>query len=56
MYSSYLGIYAARNEDLMVKIGILGAGSWGLGLAMLLNNNGHEVTVWSVFPDEIKKQ
>ena len=55
MYSSYLGIYAARNEDLMVKIGILGAGSWGLGLAMLLNNNGHEVTVWSVFPDEIKE-
>ena len=39
----------------MVKIGILGAGSWGLGLAMLLNNNGHEVTVWSVFPDEIKE-
>lgn len=55
MYSSYLGIYAARNEDLMVKIGILGAGSWGLGLAMLLNNNGHDVTVWSVFPDEIKE-
>ena len=22
---------------------------------MLLNNNGHEVTVWSVFPDEIKE-
>ena len=39
----------------MVKIGILGAGSGGLGLAMLLNNNGHEVTVWSVFPDEIKE-
>lgn len=39
----------------MSKIAILGAGSWGLGLAMLLNNNGHEVTVWSVFPDEIKE-
>ena len=34
----------------MVKIGVLGAGSWGLGLAMLLHNNGHDVTVWSVFP------
>ena len=31
----------------MVKIGVLGAGSWGLGLAMLLHNNGHDVTVWS---------
>lgn len=39
----------------MANIGILGAGSWGLGLAMLLNNNGHDVTVWSVFPDEIKE-
>lgn len=39
----------------MIKIGILGAGSWGLGLAMLLNNNGHDVTVWSVFPDEISE-
>lgn len=39
----------------MVKIGVLGAGSWGLGLAMLLHNNGHDVTVWSVFPDEINE-
>ena len=31
----------------------LGAGSWGLGLALLLNNNGHNVTVWSVLNDEV---
>ena len=37
----------------MAKIGILGAGSWGLGLALLLNNNGHNVTVWSVLKDEV---
>lgn len=37
----------------MANITIMGAGSWGLGLAILLNNNGHQVTVWSVFPDEV---
>lgn len=39
----------------MADITILGSGSWGLGLAILLNNNGHNVTVWSVFPDKLKK-
>lgn len=29
------------------KIGIVGAGSWGIALAFLLSNNGHEVTVWT---------
>lgn len=37
----------------MANISILGAGGWGLGLAMLLNNNGHNVKVWSVLKDEI---
>ena len=37
----------------MANISVLGAGSWGLGLALLLNNNGHNVTVWSVFNDEV---
>lgn len=32
----------------------MGAGSWGLGLAILLNNNKHDVKVWSVFPEEIQ--
>ena len=31
----------------MVNVGVLGAGGWALGLAILLNNNGHNVTVWS---------
>ena len=39
----------------MAKVSVLGAGSWGLGLSMLLNNNGHEVTVWSVLPEEINQ-
>lgn len=31
----------------MAKAGVLGAGSWGTALALLLHRNGHEVTVWS---------
>ena len=37
----------------MANISVLGAGSWGLGLALLLNNNGHNVTVWSVLNDGV---
>ena len=29
------------------KIGIIGAGSWGIALAYVLSENGHDVTVWS---------
>lgn len=36
-----------------MNIGILGAGSWGIALARLLNLNGHEITVWSIDPEEI---
>ena len=37
----------------MAKVGIIGAGSWGTALAVLLHNNGHEVTVWSIIKEEI---
>ena len=37
----------------MAKITILGAGSWGTALAFLLNNNGHQVTIWSCIEDEV---
>lgn len=39
----------------MTKIGVIGAGGWALGLAILLNNNGHEVTVWSKLSSEIEE-
>lgn len=31
----------------MGKISVIGAGGWGIALAILLHNNGHEVTIWS---------
>ena len=30
-----------------MKIGIIGAGSFGIALGVLLNQNGHKVTIWS---------
>lgn len=36
-----------------MKIGILGAGTWGTALASLLVRNGHDVTLWSAIPVEI---
>lgn len=38
----------------MAKIGMIGAGSWGIALSVLLSNNGHEVQVWSIIEDEIR--
>lgn len=37
----------------MAKFTILGMGGFGLALAVMLNNFGHEVTVWSAFKQEI---
>lgn len=36
----------------MAKISILGGGSWGIALAVLLHKNGHEITVWSAVEPE----
>ena len=36
-----------------MKIGVLGAGTWGIALAALLVGNDHDVTVWSALPEEI---
>ena len=36
-----------------MKICVLGAGSWGIALTKLLALNNHEVTVWSIDPEEI---
>ena len=37
----------------MIRVGILGAGSWGTALALLLHKNGHDVTVWAIYKAEV---
>ena len=37
----------------MADITILGSGGFGLALAIMCDNAGHKVTVWSKFQDEI---
>lgn len=39
----------------MAKITVLGAGGFGIALAVLMHNSGHEVTVWSAFPAELEE-
>ena len=36
-----------------MKIGVLGAGTWGMALARMLANDNYEVTVWSAIESEI---
>lgn len=38
----------------MANVGVLGAGSWGTALSVLLTENGHQVTVWSIDENEVK--
>lgn len=38
----------------MANAGVLGAGSWGTALSVLLTDNGHQVTVWSIDENEVK--
>lgn len=37
----------------MKKIGVLGAGTWGMALARMLCCSGHHITVWSAIEKEI---
>ncbi len=37
----------------MANVTILGCGGWGLAISILLNNNGHNVTLWSAVESEI---
>ena len=36
----------------MIKVGVIGAGSWGTALAIQLNAVGQDVTVWSIIEEE----
>ena len=38
----------------MANVGIMGAGSWGTALALLLHRNRHQFKVWSISEEEVK--
>lgn len=37
----------------MANVSVIGAGSWGTALSLVLAENGHNVTIWSISQDEI---
>ena len=41
-------------RDKLMKIAVLGSGTWGIALARVLFLAGHRVFVWSVFPKEVE--
>ena len=38
----------------MAKISVIGSGTWGMALSLLLHQNGHEVKLWSALPREVE--
>lgn len=38
----------------MANVGVIGAGSWGTALSILLHNNGNQVTIWSIDEEEVR--
>lgn len=38
-----------------MKVAVIGDGGWGTALAMVLDRNGHEVTVWGPFPEYLEE-
>lgn len=38
----------------MANVAVIGAGSWGIALSVVLHNNGNDVTVWSIVESEIQ--
>nr|MCR5212749.1 NAD(P)-binding domain-containing protein [Lachnospiraceae bacterium] len=39
----------------MSKIAVLGSGTWGTALSVLLLKNGHDVVLWSFMEEEAEK-
>ena len=39
----------------MARIRVMGAGGWGTALAMMADRSGHQVSMWSVFEEEVNR-
>ncbi len=39
----------------MASIAVIGAGTWGISLAILLHQNGHKVVIWSSRADKAER-
>lgn len=37
----------------MASIGVIGSGTWGTALSILLAGNGHQVDLWSALENEV---
>ena len=44
----------AKDGGVMASVGVIGSGTWGTSLAILLNGNGHKVQLWSAVPAEVE--
>jgi len=42
-------------EKKKIKAGVLGAGSWGTALSVLLHSNGHQVSLWEFDEEQARK-
>jgi glycerol-3-phosphate dehydrogenase (NAD(P)+) len=42
-------------EGIKETVAVLGAGSWGSALSMVLADNGHDVRLWSHNPEQVKE-
>ena len=39
----------------MAAVGVIGSGTWGTALAILLSGNGHRVVLCSALPEEARQ-
>ena len=38
----------------MANVGVIGSGTWGMALSLLLHDNGHKIALWSALPAEVE--